>query len=583
MIIPSFKHEVLVRQAMQYQTVKHPAISEGIYASSSRLFITKDIKMSLKTVKVMAPLSLCVLVVSFYSNAPAWGFGSWSQATDATGYTHILNNPNDYPSWDLTNITYKFDSDFTSNTQIRNQVRLAFDQWDNANGTVQGANYSYNRAGGARPFVDIRSVAVHEIGHTLGFRHPNQATAVNRNWRPAGATYAQQADNNNEVMRSWINEGDYNHVLSHDELDGFDYFYGRDLNFTEVTGSTTANITIGTYTNAANIWATGGWSGNWRNAADLSQGIQITSGTIDFNTDASSPLGLQTLAINWDYQNTSGKDTAGIEIRTTGTNNPTPLWHFDGYSPASSNNFFNSFTTTSIGANAKDDLMHTWDDPAVSGTPGPFAASDVIHVGLKQDVWDWSVVSAQVVHPDNTRTNAPLLGIHGPWEDTIAGVSAASGSGGDGMTAGPRYDIGARGIRLVNGDTLSTLTELALVDVTGMNLDLFDLNGAVMESLGGRRIDVDFEGPINLKEREDLFLVLNGIQPTHSGAAIFLNGYEKLLDGELMVFAQTKTASAIVGTYGLVGQRTIVPEPASLLLLTVCGTWAGCRRRYRLS
>jgi hypothetical protein len=75
--------------------------------------------------------------------------------------------------------------------------------------------------------------------------------------------------------------------------------------------------------------------------------------------------------------------------------------HCDGYSPASSNNVFNSFTTTSVSANAKDDLLHIWGDPHVNGVPGPFPASDVIHVGLKQDVWDWSVVSAQVVdHPE---------------------------------------------------------------------------------------------------------------------------------------------------------------------------------------
>jgi hypothetical protein len=64
--------------------------------------------------------------------------------------------------------------------------------------------------------------------------------------------------------------------------------------------------------------------------------------------------------------------------------------HCDGYSPASSNNVFNSFTTTSVSANAKDDLLHIWGDPHVNGVPGPFPASDVIHVGLKQDVWDWS-------------------------------------------------------------------------------------------------------------------------------------------------------------------------------------------------
>ena len=264
-------------------------------------------------------------------------------------------------------------------------------------------------------------------------------------------------------MRSWINEGDYNHVLSHDELDAFDYAYGHDIGFSEVTGPGPANITIGTYSTSSNVWAHGGWTGNWRDT-DHSQGIEITTGFIEFNTNASSPLGLQTLAINWDYQNTSGHDTMGIEVRTSGTNNPNVMWHFDGYSPASSNNVFNSFTTTSVGANAKDDLLHVWGDPHVNGVPGPFPASDVIHVGLKQDVWDWSVISAQVEDTTGNKTNAPLVGIHGPWNDTITGVTATSANSmdatQDGIVDGGIEKIGARGIEVINSDVPSTLFQL---------------------------------------------------------------------------------------------------------------------------
>lgn len=85
-------------------------------------------------------LLLMVAMVSCWQTPSAWGFAYWSQDTDPTGFTHILNNPNDYPSWDLTNITYKFDTGFTTDSRIRDQVRLAFDQWDVADATVDGAS-----------------------------------------------------------------------------------------------------------------------------------------------------------------------------------------------------------------------------------------------------------------------------------------------------------------------------------------------------------------------------------------------------------------------------------------------------------
>ena len=54
-------------------------------------------------------------------------------ALEPTGFSDLINNPNDFWSWGnpsaaTTNITYRFDSTFTNNNQIRDQVRLAFDQ-----------------------------------------------------------------------------------------------------------------------------------------------------------------------------------------------------------------------------------------------------------------------------------------------------------------------------------------------------------------------------------------------------------------------------------------------------------------------
>lgn len=537
---------------------------------------------NLKTLSILCVVGLVLLS----HTSPAWGFAYWSQETDPTGYTHILNNPNDYPSWDLTTITYKFDSSFTTDNRIRDQVRLAFAQWDNADATALGTQYSYNRANGVQPFVDLRSVAVHEIGHTLGIRHPNQAAGVSRNWRPSGATYVQQADNGNEVMRSWINEGDYNQILSHDELDAFDYSYGNDLNFTEVTGS--ANIVIGTYTAGSNIWAVGGWSGSWRNGADHSQGIRITSGSIDFNTTTIQPLGYQTLGINWDYQNPSAKATRRFEIRTRGTTNPDPVSHYDG----NATRRFDTYATSPIGApNQKNDVLHTWSSPRIGGVPADFAPSDIIHVGVEQDVWDWTIVSAQVVHPDGTKSNAPVIWSH-QWDQTITGVDGASASGSnpgeDGITAGPRLQILAQGIQIGATEVMPVeLRTIGLAIVDDMGLGLADLNRETLNRLmKGQQFEMLDIQPMTLDNNGVLTLVLDGT-PFEPPNPVFIPGGEKWLGHTLFLYAETTDllGEATIGNYALLGSPPIVgvPEPSTLVLLIAgVGILLGCAwRRQR--
>ena len=130
--------------------------------------------------------------------------------------------------------------------------------------------------------------------------------------------------------------------------------------------------------------------GTLRNPADPDQGVLINSGEVRFNIDSGTPLGMKTLGINWDYENSTGLPTEGFKIQTSGTNNPDVLFHYDnnGYS-----NPFSSFATAAVGADFKDDLMHTWDNAVGGAIPG----GEIIHVGLEQDVYDWTVVSADAV------------------------------------------------------------------------------------------------------------------------------------------------------------------------------------------
>lgn len=288
-----------------------------------RLFSAGTIKQSL----VLGGVVCCVAVRS------VWGFGTFTVGGDPSGFSDLINHVKDVPKWDISNMTYKFDSSFLAtfpNPLIEDQVRLAIQTWQNAYNTdINLADYSYNRADGWQPFGDIRSVTLHEFGHVLGLQHPAQAAASNRNYASIIFGLVQVPAHGNEVLRSWINPGDYNHILSFDELQGYSFLYGRKLTFTKVPSNSPANIVLSSYhPGNPNNWANGGWSGNFR-ASDHYQGAQITSGGVSYNDASGVGMGLKTLGLHWDWNNPTGNAVTGITIRTTGTNNPNPLFHYD--------------------------------------------------------------------------------------------------------------------------------------------------------------------------------------------------------------------------------------------------------------
>ena len=135
---------------------------------------------------------------------------------------------------------------------LENQIRNAFITWGNVLALGYGPTYGFDVSDfnqwGA--FIDIQSLALHEIGNALGLAncgpYGNAYAGANygENYIYAGtgipsgpllSTFGSQSGANTEVMNANFASSEYRRILTWDDLNGYAYVYGNvQVTFQEV-------------------------------------------------------------------------------------------------------------------------------------------------------------------------------------------------------------------------------------------------------------------------------------------------------------------------------------------------------------
>jgi len=580
---------------------------------------------------------LCSAAAAFGLPKAAFGFALWAvkvedeQQNPLPLSSDLLANPNHFYSYDVADdpITWRFTPEFLElfSPAERNQVRLAFAEWQNASASISRrsdiARYGWTRyIANNYNFYDLRSVVTHEIGHALGAQHPDASwfnpfenAPLQRNFRPDGQGGLMAAPPiGREIMNEGfaltlpdakadrgLRRGEYTRKLSKDELDMLDYSYGRPLKFVQVASNdNSANIVVDVFEDPIGNCGSGGALGQGapsnnhftlNDPQDALQGATMERSFLKIHRACSQedgppiPVGIAAKPLFWEITNTSGQDARGFTFRSIRTDNT------DVVNQTSLGlNRFTEYTNLPT-PNIQDSLelvRHQWTKP----TGGAFPDGTTVEVGLQLDVWDWLAVDPQLIITNDLLVPAATQVVQGFFgqgqiqQNDLSGQAAGS----RGLVEGPVPNFVVKGLKLSNDTSEPMTIDQIVVSPLGNRPGSFDdLRPALLEELrlAGLTQTLDVRELV-LQPEDEFFVILEGtaddLPPELLAQGNFLiDPRPGLLDEQLLVYSLSHNSSTSVGSYTFINSPILtapVPEPASLPWLLAAACAAACRRKH---